>query len=1263
MNEGPQSDNPAVTPSMLRRVDEVCDRFEAVWKAAQATGQRPRIEDYLGEAQGPERSRLLRELIKVDIEYRCLAGEEPKAEDYHARFPSFDLAQLASALSPLPSPDRSAQTGPGTVVETHPPSAEIVAAGVSIPGYEILGELGRGGMGVVYLARQIGLDRLVALKMILAGAHASPDDVARFRREAEAVAQLQHPHIVQVYDVGEQEGLPYFSLEYIEGGSLVQKLSGTPLPSHQAAELVAVLADAIHAAHLRNIIHRDLKPANVLLTADGTPKITDFGLAKRLDAPAGLTQSGAIVGTPSYMAPEQAEGRSKQVGPATDVYALGAILYEALTGRPPFRAETPFDTLLQVVHEEPVPPRRLLPKIPRDLEIICLKALAKAPDQRYASARDLADDLRRFLKGEPIRARPVGRGEKAWRWCRRNPALALASGLAVGGLVAATVIAFAFAVRENWNSHQLGEKALQLDVALQESKGNLKEAKENLRQAKSRLAENYLDRGLTLCAQGDAARGMLWLVRGLKEVPPEDSSLQGAIRCQLSNWVCELHPLRAILSHQGRVEALAFSPDGKAVLTGSWDHTARLWETGTGQSLGKSMPHEGFVLAIAFSPDGKTVLTGSTDKTARLWEAATGKAQGPPLPHQGWVEAVAFNPDGKTVLTGSHDKTAQLWEASTGKALGPPLPHEGKVLAVAFSPDGQTLLTGSSNAAWLWAAGTGQPLGPPLHHPTVVGAVAFSPDGQTVLTGSTDRTARLWHVGTGKPLGLPMLHEDSVGAVAFSPDGRTVLTGSYDKTARLWEAASGKPLQLPMRHQGEIRAVAFSPDGKTVLTGSYDKTARLWEAATGKALGPPLQHQAEVRAVAFSPDGKTVLTGSWDETARLWQVGEGHALGPPLPHEGVVWAVAFSPDGKTVLTGSSADKTARLWEAGTGQPLGPPLKHQGWVNAVAFSPDGQTVLTGSDDRTARLWEAATGQPLTKSLQHRGPVKAVAFSPDGKTVLTGGADNPARLWAAGTGKLLRPPLPYQGEILRVAFSPDGKTVLFQPAAQKARLYQVDTGKVIELPLRPQSGVSAVAFSLDGKTLLTGTYDGKARLWEAATGKALGLPMQHQTEVRAVALSPDSKTVLTGSADNTARLWETAKGKALGLPMQHQGEVVAVAFSPDGKTVLTGSADHTARLWAVDTGKALGPPLQHQGPVVAVAFSPDGKTVLTGSADHTARLWRVRPPLEDIVERITLWLAVRTGMELDEGGAVHVLNAETWQKYRQRLQAEGGPLAER
>jgi serine/threonine-protein kinase len=411
--------------SLELRIDAVCRSFEAAWKAAGSGGTRPRIEDYLATASDAERWPLLHELLKLELHYR--RRESPCLEDYGKRFPAY-AAWLAPLFQQLSSADRewtaAHERGSGKTVPaaesdqgTNEPtlgSAEGGPAGgkatppttnlPSIPGYDLLGELGRGGMGVVYRARHLRLKRVVALKMLLTGLHGGPEHLGRFRTEAEAVARLQHPHIVSIFEVGDHQGLPYLALEYVDGGSLAQRLPGFPLPPLRAAELMAQLAAAVQHAHECGVIHRDLKPANVLLTTDGTPKITDFGLAKLLDAATGHTASGAILGTPSYMAPEQAGGRGGQVGPPADVYALGAILYELLTGRPPFQANTTLDTLLQVISEEAEPPSRLRPDCPPGLEAICLKCLQKQREQRYSSAEALAEDLQRFLAGRPVRA-------------------------------------------------------------------------------------------------------------------------------------------------------------------------------------------------------------------------------------------------------------------------------------------------------------------------------------------------------------------------------------------------------------------------------------------------------------------------------------------------------------------------------------------------------------------------------------------------------------------------------------------------------------------------------------------------------------------------------------------------------------------------------------------------------------------------------------------------------------------------------------------
>ncbi len=447
--------------ALLRRVDEASDRFERAWGA----GQCPRIEDFLAGATEPEQSLLLRELLVFELGYRRRAGETPTPDDYLGRFP--DHAALihqaldeatAAAGADRATPSFAADRGS---VTPGPPGHPGRAGLPVVAGYEVLGELGRGGMGVVYRARQTRLDRVVALKMIRAGEEAGAEELARFRTEAALQARLQHPNIVQIFEVGETDGGPYFVLEFVDGTGLDKQIAGKPQPPRAAALLVETLARAVQHAHEKGLVHRDLKPSNILITAAGTPKVGDFGLAKRLEGDAGHTRTGAVVGTPSYMAPEQAWGRPKAIGPATDVYALGAILYELLTGRPPFLAATPLDTVLQVRNQEPVSVRRLQPQIPRDLETICLKCLEKEPARRYAGAAALADDLRRFLDGRPVWARPVGWWGRAVKWAKRRPALVAGGSLAVALVLVAWVVGTVLVVREKNRAEENLRVALQ----------------------------------------------------------------------------------------------------------------------------------------------------------------------------------------------------------------------------------------------------------------------------------------------------------------------------------------------------------------------------------------------------------------------------------------------------------------------------------------------------------------------------------------------------------------------------------------------------------------------------------------------------------------------------------------------------------------------------------------------------------------------------------------------------------------------------------
>jgi WD40 repeat protein/tRNA A-37 threonylcarbamoyl transferase component Bud32 len=795
-------------------------------------------------------------------------------------------------------------------------------------------------MGVVYKARQVKLNRLVALKMILAGGHAGEADLARFRTEAEAIARLQHPHIVQVFEIGEHEGKPYFSLEFCAAGSMAQKLDGTPLPPMEAARLVETLARAMEAAHQKGIVHRDLKPANILLLDDGTPKITDFGLAKKLNE-AGQTATGAVMGTPSYMAPEQAgmassawasPGRkSGEITPAADVYALGAILYELLTGRPPFRAPSALDTLLQVVSDDPVPPRQLQSKTPKDLETICLKCLQKEPGKRYSSALALAEDLRRYQAGEPILARPVGVLERGWRWCQRKPLVATLVVTVWGALMLGLLVSLYLLNELNQSmSEALDEKvkafnakgqadynaALYKKAADDEAKAR-KEADERTEKAEELALQvrfnHFFNRSMD-----DPALAFVGTAQLLPEAAKrKNRAILESMRLHLGAWKRELVPLHWIDTHPGSLAKVALSADGKIGLR-SLGKTARVFETATGKALGPPLQHQNSVVAVALSADAKLALTGSSDKTARLWETATGKSLGALLQHQDIVQAVALSADGKIALTGSYDKKARLWETATGKPLGPPLEHQGVVLAVALSADGKVALTGTwDKTGRLWETATGKRLGPPLRHQDVVQAVALSADGQIAVSGSYDKTARLWETATGKPLFPPLQHQNSVFGVALSADGKVVLTGSLVGTAKLWKTTRGKLVSLLLQHQDELRTVALSANGKVVLTVTvFENKSRLWEAATAKPLGQPLQHQPQeggVLAVALSADGKVALTGSMNNVAKLWETATGKPLGQPLQHQNSVVAVALSADGKIALTGTFFENIAQLW--------------------------------------------------------------------------------------------------------------------------------------------------------------------------------------------------------------------------------------------------------------------------------------------------------------------------------------------------------------
>ncbi len=1258
---------------------------------------------------------------------RYRRGERPSLTEYAEKHP--DLAERIHRLFPT----LVVMEEFGSVVgePTGPFGAATGAAPLRLGEYRILREVGRGGMGIVYEAVQESLGRHVALKVLPSHGLLSPTQLQRFEREAKAAARLHHTNIVPVYGVGEAEGVHYYAMQFIQGQSVdgvlhelrrlrcgavtgepatlavpaggsspalpacvasghrseapakagpsttapgISDLSGRSDAEYfrNVARVGVQAAEALAHAHAQGVLHRDIKPANLLLDTQGTVWVTDFGLAK-LDDSDDLTGDGEVPGTLRYMAPERFAGPADA---RSDLYSLGLTLYELLTLRPAFEGASRGELIERILHAEPPRPRALDPHLPRDLETIVLKCITRDPGERYPSADALADDLRCFMGGEPVRARPVGPLERLWRWSKRNPALAGSTAAAALATLLA-LIAFAVGFVLVWGARDtaLYEKSEKEKEAA--AKGKLAEEKGKLAEENKALAEREADErkkaqhhaavadfeSSYAQLEQDHARGLLWLARSLRVAKDNNApDVEWSIRAHLAGWGRDVHSLRAILQHKGPVVVARFSPDAKMILTASADHTAQRWDAKTGQPLGDPLRHAGPINDAAFSRDSKTIITASADGSARLWDAQTGKPLSEPLVPPAvsrprtvailagngspWVAsavltmalsvpprplvAAAIMPDGKTVLAGREDGMVWRWDVASGKLVGGPMTHPERLTRFALSPAGGLLLLGGNSLTTVWEASKGTLAGQLSGGPA---PLVFSPSGRRFLTLGQKfpefGTVQVWESIEGiRRTGPPLNHNSEVIAAAFSPNDLMLVTGGSDGLAQLWDPEVGQLIGKPMMHTSPVTAVACDirsglPLQTVALIGCEDGTARLWTSGLAKQLGAPLRHQGPITAVAFGPGLKTMLTASRDGTARLWEnrggkTPSGHLVSgeksPPI--------VAFSPDRKTVAHAVFAGRGASVQATAANFKRGVALKHPAQVHALAFSPDGKLVLTGGLDGTARLWQQGTGEAVGEPLLQSVPVLTAAWGADGRVLATGGFDlartrNEVRFWDGATRKPIGTPLA--------------------------------AGWVINLALSP-----------DGTTLVTGDVQGFVRRWDVATRQERGAPVRYSGYITCLVFSPDGKTFLAGGAE-TARLWDVNTGKAVGLPMPHEMFVTSAAFTPDGKIVMTGSQDQSARLWEATTGKRLGPPLWRGGKVFAVAF--DGNTALTwtaGSMFHEAELRQDVPLMvKGDPQRIELWAQVLTGMELDEGGYARALDADTWQQRRKRLAEMGGP----
>jgi WD40 repeat protein/serine/threonine protein kinase len=1183
-----------------------------------------------------------------------------------AATPASPRASTWPPTSPAPAqsapPAPSAPATPADVASPSAPSAPATPRATSRPAvprslppaepgvrrigaYRIVRELGRGGMGVVHLAEDERLGRRVALKLIAAGFAESDEVRARFRREAEAAAQLDHPGICTVYETGEFEGVPYLAMRFVEGRTLASYLADRPkgdgpppsleLPVPGAAakppsgsgtqgsatrsraafgatlHLVEKIARAIHVAHTSGVVHRDIKPANVMVRPDGEPVVLDFGLARpEALADTGLTAPGALVGTPAYLSPEQLFTRGVPIDRRSDVYSLGVTLYECVAGVLPFSAPTLDALYQQIMTTEPLDPRKRNPAVSHDLAVVIQTAMEKDRARRYQSALDLAEDLRRVREHEPILARPVGPATRLRRWARRRPALSASLLLLLvsllGGLATTSVQwqrADAFRrVAEDREAQAEAAAAdlLAKNVELVEAERRAQAARDAAR-AEALVAASEAESAdpmRALLLANEAAR-----IPGALERPAVLRRLSAA-----AHGVTE----RALIRRAGvAVTSVAFAPTGERFVVGFADGDVRVHDA-DGEERRRIAAHGDVVSAVRFFPAGDRLLTASWDGTARIW-SADGREVARLAAGDGRVLTASVSGDGSLVATAHEDGAARLWSPD-GTLRATLAGHRGWVTHVRFSPDGARVATCATD----WVVRTFDRGGALLRehrgHTKRITAAEFLADGRLVTT-ALDGSLRVWSDAEDGPPAFET--EDAHFDLAVS--GTRVAVAGQTGVHVLEIGADGAAREVAAATDQEVRRVAFVPRGDGLVLGDERGTVRLWETSAA-ASRPVCAHGGTVVGLSFAPDGATVLSAGLDETARLTDLrGAGHAVVGGAGSQRV-WTAHCSPTRDEFVTGHD-DGTVRV-HAFDGQELAVLRGHAGAVVCVRFAPDGASIVSGSADRTARVW-SRDGRLLATLDGHAGAVFHVRWSPDSRHVLTACGDpaHPprvegeafprgststvalgARVWTAD-GRALAAVEP-DGLVNCAEFLPGGEAFVVGTGA--AYVHALDGRLLATLPDH-EGRLGAVAVSPDGQRIATSGPDLKVRIC-GVDGRPLREVRGNWYFVGGLAWAPTGRRLLaTGPGHLRASVWDE-DGRML-VSLGPCDELVARAeFSHDGRRIAAASFDRTARVWDIG-GEELAVLRGHGDAVLGARFSRDGRHVVTFSADGTARSWAV------------------------------------------------------
>ncbi|HCN29506.1 MAG TPA: hypothetical protein DIT64_12300 [Verrucomicrobiales bacterium] len=1118
--------------------------------------------------------------------------------------------------------------------------------------YELLEEVARGGMGVVFRARHAALGREVALKMLAAGELATPEAVQRFRTEASAAARLEHPHIVPVFEVGEHDLRHFFTMRFVPGGRNVADWARTLPPEGRAraiAEMMARIARAVDYAHERGVLHRDLKPSNILVDAQDQPQITDFGLARLMrEADSAVTLTRQILGSPSYMAPEQAEGRRADETTTTDVHGLGAVLYEMLSGAPPFVADTPFATVKKVI-EQP-PPR--LPGVPRDVETICLKCLEKEPARRYHSALDLAEDLERFSRGEPVRARPVTLPEIIWSWARRNPKVAT--------LLSAIVLAFAAGfsgVTWQW---------LRAEAALEHQ------------------------RWLEIVRQADS-----------DEAPRAVARLSSKLRQDPAHWQAAMLAMSIVEQQSFPVLAGApvipdtalstppvLSADGEWFAAGAEDGTLRVWESATGQArapvklgarpvaLAAGTARHALAVALA---DGR-VMVFEESPGSQAWGTGILPVQtgGTPVPH---AKELHFSGAG-THLLARGEKAALLWnldrpqDTPTSYSLG-----DEPLLGAVLSTDGSRLL--------LWSARQGVVLETraaaedsrlPLRG-VLCSVTARERFRSGHLSGNGARFAlqdgpysiRAWETADGRELAALDSGVTIWKSVLCNADSSRLAAMGSGNDLFLLDPASGLLAAPPLRHFYNPTSMVLSADATRLASFAYDGRALVWDFATGRKVVEAVWLDAQDgAALSLSRDGSSLLV--FPKTLRhgtpAIAVWRGSATRPPLigqvPGARDFYATRLSPDGTLGCLGLGPQPRTQVYEIATGRVLLDQPTH-GDVYAHLFSPDQTRYYALTANGWLHGWSLQDGAELWPPAQQPGKIRPAAISPDGSHIVAGHNDGHLRIYDTATGRQVRA-LEHPGEIKVVRFAPDGSGRFFSGSTDRlAHVWDVASGKKLATLEGHRFTIIAGGWSPDSRLIATASYDQTARLWDAATGKPFGAPMPHLSWLSHLEISPDGRRLATACRDGTARLWHVPSGQPASNPLPLASTAHTVRFTQDSRALLVRDhagfrfydvekAEPLTRHYAVPMSSGLGMDAETWRAIM----TPDGGGVFLGHSMNEGQYWTVPQPRAPVPSWFPDFLEALAGMSEATPDEVRLSPAR--QAAETVPNTGGGPFAE-